>query len=185
MLSLTIPSDNTTDVQQARIPFFAQLYEKLDGCPDEEANYDLTVLGEARAERLNQSIANNPDMFLSPFGGIIVQGAAHSFVFQLFANRTAEHPNGILNRETLKSVCAMSTCADYHQGPAVVTSQHGVDLNIKKCDQSFVSAGKKGLKYKYVSQPYLFFWFSTYETSRNLATSGSQIIGASAQTTSQ
>jgi hypothetical protein len=124
-----------TDVQDVRLDQFATLYEKLDGIHDDEANWNLKVLGQARAERLKQSIAHNSDMFLSPFGGLIVQGAAHSFIYQLFANRSAEHPDGFMNRNTLKSVFAVSVCDEKELG---------------KCDCSFVPAGENGHKYKYV-----------------------------------
>jgi hypothetical protein len=143
--------DNSTDVQEVRIDQFAFLYEKLDGVSDKDADWNLTVLGQARAERLNQSIANNPDMFLSPFGGLIVQGAAHTFIHQLLANHTAAHPDGIMNRKTLQSVFAVSLCDDKDnyedRNDSLPTGKHG---RKPKCHSSFVSSGKNGHKYKYV-----------------------------------
>jgi len=161
-------SDSITDVQQARIENFALLYEKQDGvCPGSE-NYSLPILGDHRAERLQQSIANNPDLFLSPFGGLLVSGAAHSFIFQLFANRSAEHPEGLLNRETLTNAFGISVCDDKtHDGAwwgsrgQTSNNKHGKCKDGKKedgkrhrpCNSSYVSAGKSGHKYKYVSKP--------------------------------
>jgi hypothetical protein len=139
--------DNSTDVQEVRLEQFAFLYEKLDGVCDEDADWNLTVVGQVRAERLNQSVASNPDMFLSPFGGLIVQGAAHTFIHQLLANHTSTQPDGIMNRETLQSVFAVSVCNDQQN---------------YKCHNSFTSAGKNSHKYKYVRRDRPIAWRHRY-----------------------
>ena len=43
----------------------------------------------------------NPLFFLSPFDGLLLTGVIHNFIFALMANRSAEHPGGRLDRDTL------------------------------------------------------------------------------------
>lgn len=45
----------------------------------------------------------NPLFFLSPFDGLLLTGVTHNFIFALMANRSAEHPWGRLDRDTLMS----------------------------------------------------------------------------------
>lgn len=130
-------------MQENRIDQFALLYEKQHGIPDSKVNYSLPIIGDMRAERVNQSISHNKDMFLSPFGGLIVHTAAHTFIFQLFANRTQEHPEGIMDRVGLKSFYAMDVCEEKKSWWWLKPK--------KNCDRSFVDAGNHALKYKYVS----------------------------------
>ena len=65
--------------------------------------YDLSVLTPFRAERFQQSIANNPYFFNGPFTGVVVLPAAYTFIYRFMANKSAEYPEGYLNGETLKS----------------------------------------------------------------------------------
>ncbi|QDS71386.1 hypothetical protein FKW77_002847 [Venturia effusa] len=103
--------NSTDDVQQVVLENFAQLYEKQDvQCPG-NANYDNTVMGLHRAERINESVARNPDFFLTPFGAL-ANGAAHHFIFELMANHTEEHPDGIMDPITLATTFAVEICDD-------------------------------------------------------------------------
>jgi len=79
---------------------FQALYNKQSG---ETANYDLDVLNNFRAERIAQSKAENPYFFSAPFAGIAVQPAAYTFIYRFMANKSAEYPEGILNKDVLKS----------------------------------------------------------------------------------
>ncbi|KAF2422177.1 Cloroperoxidase [Tothia fuscella] len=103
-------------------------HRNSNGIPDGKVNYSLPILAEMRAERMNQSIANNKDVFFSPFSGTIVQTAAHSFIFQLFANRTEKSPEGILDRKTLKTAYAMETPG--HERLPDYWCKRGENLNI-------------------------------------------------------
>jgi len=67
------------------------------------ANYDLSVLTPFRAARFQQSIENNPYFFNGPFSGVAVQPAAYTFIYRFMANKSAEHPEGVLNQDVLKS----------------------------------------------------------------------------------
>lgn len=67
------------------------------------ANYNLDVLTDFRAKRFQQSIDNNPYFFNGPFTGVAVQPAAYTFIYRFMANKSAEHPEGILNQDVLKS----------------------------------------------------------------------------------
>ncbi|KAK5940554.1 hypothetical protein PMZ80_006970 [Knufia obscura] len=79
---------------------FKALYEKQSG---DNANYDLDVLTQFRAERIAQSKAEDPYFFSAPFAGVAVQPAAYTFIYRFMANKSAEYPEGILNQEVLKS----------------------------------------------------------------------------------
>lgn len=72
------------------------------------ANYNLEVLRAFRATRFADSIAMNPYYFYGIFPGLTVSMAAHAFIYRLMANKSAEYPEGILTRETLKSFMAVS-----------------------------------------------------------------------------
>ncbi|KAF2100903.1 Cloroperoxidase [Rhizodiscina lignyota] len=72
---------------------------------------DLTVLTKYRAQRFEESMANNPYFFYAPFSGVVVTPAAYSFIYRFMANKSAEHPTGLLDGETLKSF--FSITGDY------------------------------------------------------------------------
>ncbi|KAE9981996.1 hypothetical protein BLS_006748 [Venturia inaequalis] len=166
--------NSTEDVQQVMLENFAQLYEKQDGeCPG-SANYDNTVMGLQRAQRVKDSISRNPGFFLSPFGAL-ANGAAHHFTFELMANHTAEHPDGILDPVTLATMFAVEVCDErcddeiddekdqWHHSwhgrsnkePSTKRDSYchrGANHGHPKCpknDGDFKSAGTHGHKYKY------------------------------------
>ncbi|KAH7403684.1 Chloroperoxidase [Cadophora sp. MPI-SDFR-AT-0126] len=82
----------------------SQFQELFEQQPDAAtANYDLSVLTPFRASRFQQSIERNPYFFNGPFSGIAVQPAAYTFIYRFMGNKSAEHPEGVLNQEVLKS----------------------------------------------------------------------------------
>ncbi|KAL0575172.1 hypothetical protein V5O48_006794 [Marasmius crinis-equi] len=91
------------DNARVHLPQFKALYDKQAGIPISQVNYDIPVLTEFRHERFHESIHNNPYFFYGPFSGIGVQPAAYTFIYRYMANKSAEHPEGILNGEVLKS----------------------------------------------------------------------------------
>ena len=86
-----------------QLPQFEALYAKQSNVPDAQANYDLDILTAFRAERFQQSIDQNPYFFNGPFSGVAVQPAAYTFIYRFMANKSAEHPDGVLNKDILKS----------------------------------------------------------------------------------
>jgi len=82
---------------------FKALYDKQSNVAAADANYDLDILTAFRAERIAQSKASNPYFFSAPFAGVAVQPAAYTFIYRFMANKSAEHPEGILNKDVLKS----------------------------------------------------------------------------------
>lgn len=88
------------------------LYAKQSSVSNAESNYNLAVLQEFRSERFDQSIANNPYFFNGPFTGIAVQPAAYTFIYRFMANKSAEHPEGQLTQEVLKSFYGFTQQAD-------------------------------------------------------------------------
>lgn len=82
---------------------FQELYD-LGKAQD---NYDLPLLTDFRAKRFQQSIDRNPNFFYGPFSGVIVTPAAYTFIYRFMGNKSAEHPDGRLNGEVLKSFFAV------------------------------------------------------------------------------
>ncbi|KAJ5047226.1 uncharacterized protein L3040_003066 [Drepanopeziza brunnea f. sp. 'multigermtubi'] len=94
----------------------SQFQEMFDTQPDAAtANYDLSVLTPFRSKRFDQSINNNPFFFNAPFAGIAVQPAGYAFIYRFMANKSAEHPEGLLNQEVLKSFFAISGASGHFQ----------------------------------------------------------------------
>jgi len=87
------------------------------------ANYNLDVLRDFRVKRFQESIDKNPYFACKPapcqlnasnarlthlppdqpFTGMAVSQAAFTFIYRFMANKSAENPEGILNKATLKS----------------------------------------------------------------------------------
>lgn len=65
--------------------------------------YDLSVIIPFRRQRIQESIATNGRYFAGPWTHIVVNVAAYTFEYRYFANFTAEHPDGYLDLETLKT----------------------------------------------------------------------------------
>lgn len=64
---------------------------------------DIKVLTNYRAMRFQESISNNPYFFNAPFSGVLAQPAAYAFIYRFMANKSAEHPEGLLTGDVLKS----------------------------------------------------------------------------------
>lgn len=75
-------------------------------------NYNLDVLIQHRQYTFTDSESTNPYFFSAPFAGLAVGNAAHTFVPALMSNHSAEYPNGILDKETLKSFFAITEAPD-------------------------------------------------------------------------
>lgn len=85
---------------------FMDLYNRQ---PDANtANYNLEVLRDFRSDRFQESIAKNPYFVYGAFGGILVSQAAFTFIYRFMSNKSAEYPEGILNKATLKSFFSIS-----------------------------------------------------------------------------
>ena len=67
------------------------LYNRQSGVPGDQVNYNLSILADHRAQRVQDSIMQNPLFFLSPFDRLLLTGATHNFIFTLMTNRSAEH----------------------------------------------------------------------------------------------
>jgi len=83
-------------------------WDELYAQPLGPKGYDLTTLTPFRAKRFQQSIENNPYFFNGPFTGVAVQPAAYTFIYRFMGNKSAEHPEGYLDGETLKSFFAIT-----------------------------------------------------------------------------
>ena len=79
---------------------FAALYELGQQNSD---SVDLDVLTNYRVTRFQQSVSNNPYFFNAPFSGVIASPAAWSFIYRFMANKSSEHPEGLLTGDVLKS----------------------------------------------------------------------------------
>lgn len=83
------------------LPQFEDLFSRQKDAAT--ANYNLDVLTDFRKDRFAQSIANNKQFFNGPFTGVVVQPAAYTFIYRFMGNKSAEHPEGVLNQDVLKS----------------------------------------------------------------------------------
>ena len=64
-------------------------------------NIDLDVMNEFRSKRFDNSVANNPYLFLGPFTGVLVAPAAFEFIYRFMGNKSEQHPQGKLNTAIL------------------------------------------------------------------------------------
>ncbi|USW58157.1 Putative chloroperoxidase [Septoria linicola] len=85
---------------------FKSLYNRQPNAAT--ANYNLEVLRDFRKERYAESIQKNPYFAYLPFGGIAVSQAAFTFIYRFMSNKSAENPEGILNKDVLKSFMSYS-----------------------------------------------------------------------------
>ena len=67
------------------------------------ANYNLAVFRDYSHKRFQDSVSKNPYFFYGPFDGIEVRQAAYTFIYRFMSNKSAENPEGVLNRDVLKS----------------------------------------------------------------------------------
>ena len=84
---------------------FKALYELGQENSD---SVDLGVLTNYRTTRFQESIDNNPYFFNAPFSGVVASPAAWSFIYRFMANKSEEHPEGLLTGDVLKSFYAIS-----------------------------------------------------------------------------
>ncbi|KAF2810894.1 Cloroperoxidase [Mytilinidion resinicola] len=91
------------DASTMSLDLFKKLYYRQQGLPADQVDYNLAILNDHRMQRTFDSLHQNPNFFLSPFAGLMHVGATHALIWQCFANRSAEYPEGRLNRETLLS----------------------------------------------------------------------------------
>ncbi|KAI9791138.1 MAG: hypothetical protein M1833_001697 [Piccolia ochrophora] len=94
------------DVASLKVAKFKNLYDlrKNDPVP----NYDLATLVTHRNYTWHLSESTNPYFFSPPFAGLAVANAAHTFIPALMSNHSAAYPNGLLDKETLKSFFAIT-----------------------------------------------------------------------------
>ncbi|KAH7411947.1 hypothetical protein DE146DRAFT_259165 [Phaeosphaeria sp. MPI-PUGE-AT-0046c] len=78
-------------------------FEEFAAKPLGPNGYDLSVIIPWRRERIQNSVATNGRYFAGPWTHIVVNVAAHVFLYRYFANFTAEYPEGYLDLETLKT----------------------------------------------------------------------------------
>ena len=85
---------------------FQRLYDLQ---PDAStANYNLDVLREFRGMRYQDSVSKNPLFLYGPLDGILVSQAAFTFIYRFMSNKSAENPEGVLNKDVLKSFMSVS-----------------------------------------------------------------------------
>ncbi|KAB8337271.1 hypothetical protein FH972_021572 [Carpinus fangiana] len=89
------------DAHTLQIENFQALYDLQKDAAD--PNYNVAVFNQHHANQWDKSLATNPYFFYGPFTGIAVSTAGHAFAANLFANHSAESPDGLLNKEVLKS----------------------------------------------------------------------------------
>ncbi|KAI9749390.1 MAG: hypothetical protein M4579_006892 [Chaenotheca gracillima] len=90
---------------------YPEFYQQLLDLAKErnDGNISAPVLAEHQHNRKMYSIANNPNYFAPAFASVAFTPAAHTFVFELMANHSAEHPRGLLTPEVLGAFFSYTT----------------------------------------------------------------------------
>ncbi|KAI4223129.1 MAG: hypothetical protein L6R40_008529 [Gallowayella cf. fulva] len=89
-----------------QIEFFQQYYDAL--LEDTPAPQQYSALFPFRQSRFNYSINTNPYFFFPQFAGVLVAPAGFAFPPALMSNKSAEYPEGYLDKETFKSFFAVT-----------------------------------------------------------------------------
>ncbi|KAI4090285.1 MAG: hypothetical protein LQ344_004833 [Seirophora lacunosa] len=89
-----------------QIDQFQQYYDSL--LEDTPAPQQYSALFRFRQSRFNHSIENNPYFFFPQFAGVLVTPAGYAFPPAMMANKSAEYPDGYLDKETFKSFFAVT-----------------------------------------------------------------------------
>ncbi|KAI4131366.1 MAG: hypothetical protein LQ338_001251 [Usnochroma carphineum] len=89
-----------------QLDLFQQYYDALlDNTP---APQQYSALFPFRQARFNASIENNPYFFFPQFAGVMVAPAGFAFPPAMMSNKSAQYPEGYLDKETFKSFFAVS-----------------------------------------------------------------------------
>ncbi|OAA69366.1 Chloroperoxidase [Akanthomyces lecanii RCEF 1005] len=93
---------------------YPKFYQELLDLSEKRANGLITapVLAEHQHNRKMFSEANNPNYFSPVFGGVAFTPAAHTFVWALMANHSAENPRGFLEHSVLDAFFSYSVQPD-------------------------------------------------------------------------
>ncbi|KEP51126.1 chloroperoxidase [Rhizoctonia solani 123E] len=92
---------NNGDASSLSLDYFKHLYNLLP--ENEQAHFDMQVMVEHRAWTREQCISSNPHCFFGPVPVTFVSTLAHILLPRLVSNHSAEHPDGILNHDVLKT----------------------------------------------------------------------------------
>ncbi|KAL6849199.1 hypothetical protein ACO1O0_008729 [Amphichorda felina] len=90
----------TGDASTMNMTLFMEVHDLFE---DKEA-LTMIDLGNRAAQRLDYSIATNPDFYYGPYTGFIARNAGYLFAGRLLSNHCAEHPRGgHLTKEVFES----------------------------------------------------------------------------------
>lgn len=89
-----------------------EMYALQEGVANADADYTIDIMMAFRAKRFDEQVATNPYFFSGPFTGVLVAPAAFTFINRFFSNKTQERPEGVLNKEVLKSFFAITGTDD-------------------------------------------------------------------------
>ncbi|PHH75562.1 hypothetical protein CDD80_2263 [Ophiocordyceps camponoti-rufipedis] len=89
---------------ELNLTLFQQLYDEPIGAN----GYDISVVAKHFSKRLHDSIHQNPSFFYDPSQVSRLIPLPYIFIPRLFANHSAEFPEGHLNAESLKSFYGVS-----------------------------------------------------------------------------
>ncbi|KAL8707969.1 MAG: hypothetical protein Q9225_007677 [Loekoesia sp. 1 TL-2023] len=89
-----------------QLDLFQQYYDAL--LDDTPAPQQYSALFPFRQSRFNSSIENNPYFFFPQFAGVLVAPAGYAFPPAMMSNKSAQYPEGYLDKETFKSFFAVS-----------------------------------------------------------------------------
>ncbi|KAH8805188.1 oxidase [Xylogone sp. PMI_703] len=70
--------------------------------------FDMDMMADRAHIRFHETIATNPNFYFGPFTGMIASNAGYIFSGRLFANHSAENPDGVLTKDIIKSIYGIS-----------------------------------------------------------------------------
>ena len=64
----------------------------------EDGTFSMDLMAKRAKNRMDESIATNPNFYYGPFTGMIARNAGYIFAGRFFANYSSENPGGILSK---------------------------------------------------------------------------------------
>jgi hypothetical protein len=96
----------TGDPVTMNLTKFEMLYDMIEAQTSNQTTMD--VMADFAKKRWDETISTNPYFYYGPVTGTIARNTGYCFIGNLFANHSAENPEGALTGEILKSFFAVS-----------------------------------------------------------------------------
>lgn len=108
--SAELTRDGSGDASALQLSQFRELYTEPPGVN----GIDITTMARFHVRRFRESKDNNP-YFLHGVFALIFSSATFNFIYRFMGNKSAEYPQGYLDRDVLKSFFAVTAEPDNFQ----------------------------------------------------------------------